>query len=253
MIQRYSVSQVKRYVRWHWNVSARLNLINFSLILQRFKDRQRLALCLSSFKFTAIQHNLQRGLHDIENQMIFKSNRNFIFHDSRGFESGSVDEMELVRAFIAKHAQSTELRKQLHAIWCESLLDVTLWRDSEYWILVRYCLPTDTDRLLLEADKKFFNEYGSGNGMCKFLGSININAKSGLQVPVVAIFTKFDGLLTTAFSELRKEGLSIGRANNNKVDRANKKLNTNFVGPLMATKFRPSTHVQLAGRCIGMV
>ena len=185
--------------------------------------------------------------------MIFKSNRNFIFHDSRGFESGSVDEMELVRAFIAKHAQSTQLCKQLHAIWCESLLDVMLWRDSEYWILVRYCLPTDTDRPLLEADKKFFDEYGSGSGMCIFLGSININVKSGLQVPVVAIFTKFDGLLTTAFSELRKEGLSIGEANSNKVNRANKKLKTNFIGPLMATKFRPSAHVQLAGRCIGMV
>ena len=105
----------------------------------------------------------------------------------------------------------------------------------------------------MEADKKFFDEYGSGSGMCIVLGSININVKSGLQVPVVAIFTKFDGLLTTAFSELRKEGLSIGKANSNKVNRANKKLNTNFIGPLMATKFRPSAHVQLAGRCICMV
>ena len=105
----------------------------------------------------------------------------------------------------------------------------------------------------MEADKRFFDEYGSGIGMCLFLGSININAKSGLQVPVVAIFTKFDGLLTTAFSELRKEGLSISKANNDKVERANKKLNANFIGPLMATKFRPSAHVQLAGRCIGMM
>jgi len=132
MIQRYSVLQVKRQVRWHWNASARLNLVNLSLIPQRFKDLPRLAPCFYSFKFTAIQYNLQRGLHDIENQMIFKSNRNFIFHDSRGFESGSVDEMEIVRVFITKHAQSTELRKQLHVIWCELLLDVMLWRDSKY-------------------------------------------------------------------------------------------------------------------------
>jgi hypothetical protein len=28
----------------------------------------------------------------------------------------------------------------------------------------RYCLPTDTNRPLLEADRKFFDEYGNGKG-----------------------------------------------------------------------------------------
>ncbi|KAJ7939555.1 hypothetical protein B0H13DRAFT_1548523, partial [Mycena leptocephala] len=32
---------------------------------------------------------IQRGLHNVDNQLIFKSNPEFIFHDSRGFESGS--------------------------------------------------------------------------------------------------------------------------------------------------------------------
>ncbi|KAJ6455166.1 hypothetical protein C8R45DRAFT_846080 [Mycena sanguinolenta] len=36
----------------------------------------------------------QRGEHDIENQLIFKSNRQFVFHDSRGFESGSANEIQ---------------------------------------------------------------------------------------------------------------------------------------------------------------
>ncbi|KAG2113747.1 uncharacterized protein F5147DRAFT_570991 [Suillus discolor] len=29
-----------------------------------------------------------RGLHDIENETVFRSNPGFVFHDSRGFEAG---------------------------------------------------------------------------------------------------------------------------------------------------------------------
>jgi hypothetical protein len=38
----------------------------------------------------------QRGEHDIENEMIFKSNMGFVFHDSRGFEAGSRSELDKV-------------------------------------------------------------------------------------------------------------------------------------------------------------
>ncbi|KDR79305.1 hypothetical protein GALMADRAFT_1233028 [Galerina marginata CBS 339.88] len=151
----------------------------------------------------------ERGLHDIENELIFKSNPQFIFHDSCGFESGSIDEMKIVQAFITEKAQSRDLSEQLHAIW--------------------YCLPTDTDRPLLEADKMFFNVCGTG------------------RVPVVAVFTKFDGLVTTAFNELRKEhkDLGIKEAKNKRFARAKEKLNSDFIEPLMATKYQPSNHVQL--------
>jgi len=60
----------------------------------------------------------QRGIHDIKNQLIFKSNPQFIFHDSHGFESGSLDEIKTVKSFIAKRARTRELPEQLHAIWC---------------------------------------------------------------------------------------------------------------------------------------
>ncbi|TFK35634.1 hypothetical protein BDQ12DRAFT_706637 [Crucibulum laeve] len=161
---------------------------------------------------STVQESSERGLHDIEHQLMFKSNPQFIFHDSRGFESGSVDEMEAVTSFITERAKSNELSEQLHAIW--------------------YCLPTDTDRPLLEADQKFFNEYGCG------------------RVPIVAIFTKFDALVSKAFGELRKElhqgqVHSVKAARDKKTERAKAKLNTNFIEPLMATMFRPSGHVQL--------
>jgi hypothetical protein len=50
--------------------------------------------------------------------LIFKSNRGFIFHDSCGFESGSAEEIDKVKAFIAQRAAAKELSQQLHAIWC---------------------------------------------------------------------------------------------------------------------------------------
>jgi hypothetical protein len=70
------------------------------------------------------------------------------------------------------------------------------------------------------------------------------------QVPVVAIFTKCDGLITKAFNELRLKGSSIGQANKNSADVAAAKLQTNFIAPLLATKFRPSDHLQAASQSI---
>jgi GTP-binding protein EngB required for normal cell division len=157
---------------------------------------------------TVVQESSERGIHDIENELIFRSNPQFIFHDSRGFESGSLDEILTVKSFIADRAQNRDLAKQLHAIW--------------------YCLPTDNNRPLLDADRNFFVEYGNG------------------KVPVIAIFTKFDGLVSTAFGELRdKEKLSIKEAKNKKFGRAQEKLKTHFVDPLQATACRPSAYVRL--------
>ncbi|KAJ7192759.1 hypothetical protein GGX14DRAFT_506339 [Mycena pura] len=156
---------------------------------------------------TIVEGSAERGRHNIERQLVFKSNPRFIFHDSRGFESGSVDETEKVKAFIAKRAGSNTLSGQLHAIW--------------------YCLPADTNRPLLETEKNFFNTDITGN------------------VPVIAIFTKFDGLITKAFSGLiddgytRKEALTIRRW------KAQEMLTTNFIEPLMSTQFAPSDHVRL--------
>ncbi|KAI0256373.1 hypothetical protein BJV78DRAFT_460467 [Lactifluus subvellereus] len=155
-----------------------------------------------------VQESSERGIHDIKNELIFRSNPQFIFHDSRGFESGSLDEIETVKSFIAERARGRELPQQLHAIW--------------------YCLPTDTNRPLLDADQSFFNEYGIG------------------KVPVIAIFTKFDGLVTTAYGELRdKEKLGMKEAKNKKFERAQEMLKTNFVEPLQATASRPSAYVRL--------
>ena len=60
---------------------------------------------------------VQRGEHNIEDELIFRSNSSFVFHDSRGFESGSVKELELVKRFVTKRITTMRLENRIHAIW----------------------------------------------------------------------------------------------------------------------------------------
>ena len=72
----------------------------------------------SKFAWHSFHANyFQRSHHDIENELIFRSNPGFIFHDSQGLESGSAEELELVKGFIMARAVEKELKKQIHAIW----------------------------------------------------------------------------------------------------------------------------------------
>ena len=59
----------------------------------------------------------QRGEHDIENEMIFKGNTAFVFHDSRGFEAGRTLELDKVRDFVQKCSTKKHLGDLLHVIW----------------------------------------------------------------------------------------------------------------------------------------
>ena len=59
----------------------------------------------------------QRGMHDIENELVFRSNPGFIFHDSRGFEAGGVAELNAVKKFIVERSKMTSLGTQLHVVW----------------------------------------------------------------------------------------------------------------------------------------
>jgi hypothetical protein len=67
-------------------------------------------------------------------------------------------------------------------------------------------------------------------------------------VPAIAIFTKYDGLLTEAFSELKnKQGLGDEDAHHQAPNRAFQMLTANFQGPLKKAEFPPSDFVCLAG------
>ena len=103
-------------------------------------------------------------MHDIENQFVFKSNPGFIFHDSQGFEAGSLDEMQTVKSFITMRARTNELSEQLHAIWCAAYF-LPRWYHLFDERKNRYCFSTDTNRPVPDADKKFFQECSNRKGI----------------------------------------------------------------------------------------
>ncbi|KDQ64038.1 hypothetical protein JAAARDRAFT_117913 [Jaapia argillacea MUCL 33604] len=118
---------------------------------------------------SAIAPSRERGEHNIENEMIFKANSRYVFHDSRGFECGSIEEFKIVQDFIEQRGKATKSSKQLHAIW--------------------YCLPADNaSRLLTGAEARFFQECDPG------------------AVPVIAIYTKFDDFVLQTQQFLTSQG-----------------------------------------------
>ena len=60
---------------------------------------------------------MQRGLHNIEDEIVFANHEGYVFHDSRGFEAGSEDELKTVQAFVRRKSREELLRDRLHAIW----------------------------------------------------------------------------------------------------------------------------------------
>ncbi|KAG2133616.1 uncharacterized protein EDB93DRAFT_1254830 [Suillus bovinus] len=64
-----------------------------------------------------VKSSIKRGNHDIRNEMVFKSNPGFVFHDSCGFEAGSEEEFLNMKIFISERANATKLEERIHAIW----------------------------------------------------------------------------------------------------------------------------------------
>ncbi|KAG6823895.1 hypothetical protein H0H92_008693 [Tricholoma furcatifolium] len=139
-----------------------------------------------------------RGSHNVRDEFIFKNNPEFIFHDSPGFEAGGEKELETVMSFIEEKAKSLEVMDQIHAIW--------------------FCFDPDVSRPLVELEKKFFKTQRPGN------------------VPVVAIFTKFDVLSTRVYDMNKDE------EENEK--NARKTLKEKFEDPLRGYAYPPRAYVR---------
>ncbi|KAF8325361.1 hypothetical protein F5887DRAFT_1202439, partial [Amanita rubescens] len=160
----------------------------------------------------------QRGIHNVQEEFSFKSNPQFIFHDSPGFEAGGEQELQDVLSFIQEKAKATEVKDQIHAIWCVILPLCGSATDNVF----RFCFAPDVSRPLLELEQRFFNEQYCGNGK--------------ITVPVVAIFTKFDDLITQVYDR-------------NEEDEKNREiacatLEKKFEKPLKGYKFPPCAYVR---------
>ncbi|KAL4073060.1 hypothetical protein V8B97DRAFT_1898987 [Scleroderma yunnanense] len=159
-----------------------------------------------------VQGSLERGYHNIDDELIFQSNPGFIFHDSRGFETGSMNELNLMKDFVADRAATMKLEKRIHAIW--------------------FCISmADYERPILAAEEKFFNECNTG------------------KVPVIAVLTKADALKLPALHQLIEDGLTMREAIPKAGDLAEQmlsELKMRIERQLSGCKYPPKAYLPLA-------
>ncbi|KAJ7488009.1 hypothetical protein FB451DRAFT_1026012 [Mycena latifolia] len=157
---------------------------------------------------------IQRGMSNIENEITFKSNPFFVFHDSQGIEAGAEHEQnsplstEYLWNFLEKRSEKTRIREQVHAIW--------------------FCIPMDNPRVpSAEFELAFFN------------------AKR-LPVPVIAVFTKFESLLDEAYNNLPEDDESSDAERDEEACKvAQSKFNATVLKAIQSTKYPPNQCVQL--------
>ncbi|KAN0134552.1 hypothetical protein V8E53_007698 [Lactarius tabidus] len=83
-----------------------------------------------------LEPSMERGEHSIYDELVFSNHLGYVFHDSRGIESGSTKELRILQEFIRLKCKEKQLRRRLHAIW--------------------YCVPMDNQRP--ELDLKFYKD-----------------------------------------------------------------------------------------------
>ncbi|KAJ8581803.1 hypothetical protein M405DRAFT_831779 [Rhizopogon salebrosus TDB-379] len=158
-----------------------------------------------------VRSSVDRGYHDINNELVFQSNPGFVFHDSCGFEAGGEDEFKKMKESVSERASTRKLNERIHAIW--------------------YCIPVDEyHRAITTAEERFFSECDTDD------------------VPVIVVFTKFDALSAVALGELRK---IPGLTRKDLFERTPKLVEeifakANIWGRLCGTRHPPKNYVRLA-------
>ncbi|KAF8257267.1 hypothetical protein EI94DRAFT_1759526 [Lactarius quietus] len=138
---------------------------------------------------------MNRGEHEIDDELVFSNNPGYVFHDSMGIESGSIDELEILKDFIRRKCAERRLRDKLHAIW--------------------YCVPMDGHRPGL--DLKYYDK------IC-----------ADPNVPVIAVFTKFDQFKCNVEMDMQDESDDPDNYPDSDVsaEMAEKRFQDHYLGPL---------------------
>jgi hypothetical protein len=109
---------------------------------------------------------VQRGLHTIEDELVFTNQEGYIFHDSRGFEAGSEDELKIIREFVLRKLREKRLKNRLHAIWF-AFLPLSIYICKFTRLRFRYCIPMDNSDRPKQDLKHFENICPDEKGMLK--------------------------------------------------------------------------------------
>ena len=110
---------------------------------------------------------MQRGQHNIEDELVFTNHKGYVFHDSCGFEAGSEDELNIVREFVLRKLREKRLKNRLHAIW-SAFLPLSIYICKLTRLLFRYCIPMANSDRPKQDSKHFENICPDKNGMSKY-------------------------------------------------------------------------------------
>ncbi|KAH9169801.1 hypothetical protein EDB89DRAFT_2072651 [Lactarius sanguifluus] len=172
--------------------------------------------------------SMDRGEHWIDDELIFSNHKGYVFHDSRGIESGSTEELKIVQEFIRRKSEETRLQDRLHAIWFDSRVFAIMTTDSH---ILRYCIPMDNQRPQL--DLKFFKD------ICP-----------NKNVPVIAVFTKFDQFRRNV--QIHVE--DFGSPNDDVLDVTEKQFREHYLSLLGGARFVRLEKMHMPnGRCDDLI
>lgn len=96
--------------------------------------------------------SFSQGVHDINEAFESPSHPGLLIHDSRGWQAGSNQELDLIAEFLRSRAYQKDPAEALHVIWsvvCSSVLNSDLIKTN------RFCVDSDVSRIE-EADRKTF-------------------------------------------------------------------------------------------------
>jgi len=94
-----------------------------------------------------------------------------VLHDSKGFATGEIDNLQTVKRFIDEKAQPTlDIKDKLHAIWC-GWKDLSLSHLTDLQVIYRYCIeiPTENGALFEVADSEFMKIDLQKGVICSFI------------------------------------------------------------------------------------
>ena len=138
----------------------------------------------------------QRGEHIIDDELVFSNHTGYIFHDSRGIESGGTEELETLKEFIRRKCGEKRLRDRLHAIWlvllfsCLQQLMVMVSGTVSQWMAI--------DRGLIWS---FMRRFAQTRTVRHYKRSWWYVLKH-FEVPVIVVFTKYDQFLRNVQMDL---------------------------------------------------
>ena len=115
-------------------------------------------------------------------------------------------------------------------------------------VICRYCIPTDSARPISNAEVDFFN-WSTGPGeenQLHYSRRSKAYLYNSISVPVIAIFTKYDGLETKIFNDLEYQ-LGFSQARIKMHGQAKHVFTEYYLDPIMAMSHPPTAYVCLKG------